>query len=219
MAMRDITDQAVLATALLTYRDEQASHPLALAEANRMLDQSVSYFKANHGRVLKAVAGEQSPDLDFARWQAARQRPVFGESGRRIERGLASLWSVATTLGDLTEAPDVEAVLFDPQAGQPEARSGLRRTVSIAVLDDATRRGALYAIEQGFVRSRFVDLSISYLSASGLAEALSAREYDVVEGSAMEVPKAKSGRLDLLVLSGGVEDLDSTLLYVRNASD
>jgi hypothetical protein len=214
----DIAGTPVLSTVLLTYRDEANSNPDALAEAAQILRESVAYFRANQKAVLRSIVSQQGLDKVYVDWQSKRQRVVFGDSSQQVQKGLIDIWRAAVSLGDITASPALTEALFNPERAPRGAGPGRERTtISIAVLDDATRRGALYAIEQGLVRSQHVDLDITYLSMSGLSEAAGAREYDVVEASPMLVPTARGNRLDLVVLSGGVQDLDSTLLFVRAA--
>lgn len=210
-AMQDITGSPVMATALLTYRDETTAHPDALAEARRMLRESTSYFQANRDDVLDSIVGAQSLNNDYVRWQSERQRIVLGDNSRAVQQALLDLWQAAVDIGDITDSPTLDDVLFRETGASHN--SGGRQTISIAVLDDASHRGALYAIEQGMVKSNLVDLDITYLSTSALGQAIAAREYDIVEGSPMLVATDRGSRLDLVVLSGGVEDLDSTLLF------
>lgn len=210
-AMQDLTGSPVMATALLVHRDEANQHSAAIGEARRMLKDSTSYFRANREDVLRSFLTDGSPELAFATWQAERQRPVLGDASDETQRSLQDLWDAAVAVGDLTTAPSLEASLFD-ENGSTQERGG-RRTVSIAVVDDPLHRAALYALEQGLVESGFVDVSITYLPPSGLADAIVADEYDIVEASPMLVATGASEGLDLLVLSGGIEDLDSTLLF------
>lgn len=210
-AMRDLTGSPVMATALLTFRDEADANSDALTAARRMMSQATSYFDANRSDVLESIVSDQSLDEDQVRWQVERQRIVFGDSSRRAQRALAALWDAAVVTGDITDSPSLDDVLFSDSSGRREDNG--RQTVSLAVLDDAGRRAALYAIEQGIVTSNLVDLDITYLSSSLLGQALAAREYDIVEGSPILVATMKSQRLDLVVLSGAVEDADSTLLF------
>lgn len=210
-ASRDITGSPVMSSALLTYRDETTAHADALAEARRMLRESTSYFQANHDDVLSSIVREKSLDKAYVDWQSDRQRVVLGDASRSVQRALLDLWGAAEDVGDITEAPTLDEALFRDQGGG--GQEGGRQTISIAVLDDALHRAALYAIAQGYVRSSLVDLDITYLPQSGLAQAIDAREYDVVEASPMLVATDRSSRLDLVVLSGAVEDVDGTLLF------
>jgi hypothetical protein len=198
-----------MATALLVHRDEADRRPAAIAEAQRMLKESTSYYWANDGDVLKTILQEDTPEYAFATWQAERQRPVLGDVSEGTQQALKALWDAAVMVGDITTAPLLEDVLFHAEGSSDENR----QTVSIAVVDDALHRAALYALEQGLVESGFVDISITYLPPSGLAEAIVADEYDIVESSPLLVATGESEGLDLMVLSGGTEDLDSTLLF------
>jgi len=210
-AMGDLTGAPVMATALLTYRDEANTNPTSLGEARRMLRDSTSYFMANQTEALDAIAQDGELDDEFARWQAERQRIVLGDASEAIEASLVALWDAAVLTGDIAEAPVLDDVLF--REGAADEVGGGRKTVSIAVLDDAIHRAALYAIEQGTVESALVDMDVTYLSPGGLQQAIEAREYDIVEAMPLLVVTGTSRRLDLVVLSGGVQDLDSTILF------
>jgi ABC-type nitrate/sulfonate/bicarbonate transport system substrate-binding protein len=96
------------------------------------------------------------------------------------------------------------------------ARDGsARTTITLAFLDDPSRRAALYAIDNALVTSDSIDLVTTYVSQSALAEALGGRQYDVLETAAQAVPDSIEGGTDLVVLSGGRLDKDGTLLFVR----
>ncbi len=215
--VRDRTGEPALATVLVAFRDGANANPDALEETKRLLKESVSYFEANERDVLDAVIRDQQLDPDYVRWQSPRQRAVFGVSSKRVQEQLLDGWDAAVELGDIKGYPALSDALFSREREQPRIETGAqgeRMTISIAVLDDATRRGALYAIEQGIVRSGFIDLDTTYLPLSGLSQATGSREYDIIEASPLVVPTARDNRLDLIVLSGGVQDLDSTLLFV-----
>jgi hypothetical protein len=210
-ASRNISGSPVLSSVLLTYRDETTAHPDALAEARRMLRESTSYFGANQDDVLGSIVRARSLDKDYVGWQSGRQRVVLGDASRGVQQALLDLWGAAVDVGDITEAPALDEALFGDKGAK--RHEGGRQTISIAVLDDAPHRAALYAIAQGVVRSSLVDLDVTYLPPGGLVQAIDAREYDVVEGTPMLVATDKGSRLDLVVLSGAVEDIDSTLLF------
>jgi hypothetical protein len=215
-AMAELTRHSVPSTVLLTARDEAVRRGNAFAEARRMILESTSYFRANQGSVLEAVVREYSLDAKYVSWLSNRQQVVLGDSSSRTRRAVSTLWSAAVEMGDLTEAPEMQTSWFGQEGDDvPEAT---RQTVSLAVLDDGLHRGALYALEQGLVESDAVDVAVTYLSPSGLTQAVHAGEYDVVEYSPLLVATGRRARLDLVVLSGGIEDIDSTLLfdYVSN---
>jgi hypothetical protein len=86
------------------------------------------------------------------------------------------------------------------------------------VLDDASRRAALYAIDQDIVRSDMIDISLTYLPASSLVDAAAARQFDVVEVEPIAVPLGAANGQQFTILSGGLVDLDSTLAFTRVAA-
>jgi hypothetical protein len=208
-----LVDRPVTMSVLVTYADLATSKSSALEHLRSLLAESLAYFSANQDHVLDAV-GEAASGEGFPAWQAARQKLRLGDRSPDVQSGLVRLWRMAQTLGDIKEYPDLEQALADGDAEGPD-EVGDRATLSLAVLDDPSRRAALYAIEQAIVASDALDLDIAYLGPSALAEAAAARQYDVIEASPLLVASAAAGRLDLLVVSGCVEDLDSTLLFVR----
>ncbi|MEX1254420.1 MAG: PhnD/SsuA/transferrin family substrate-binding protein [Dehalococcoidia bacterium] len=97
----------------------------------------------------------------------------------------------------------------------PASDGSARTTVTLAFLDDPSRRAALYAIDNALVTSDSIDIVATYVSQSALNEALGARQYDVVETASLAVPGSVEGGADLVVLSAGRLDKDGTLLFVR----
>ena len=93
---------------------------------------------------------------------------------------------------------------------------GDRTTLSIGVLDDPSRRAALYAVEQGIVSSDTVDLAVTFLPRSDLMDAVSARQFDVVEANPLAVPLGEARDLGFVILSGGEQDFDGVALVVLN---
>ena len=223
--MRDVTGMPVAGSVLLTYADvaEQKLH--GLTDLNRMLSESMTYFGANRDDVVATVAAEQEVDESLARgwWNALDV--LFGDSSIDVQEQIVGLWRVAMALGDIEEAPAIEALILTNIGEAPgievgddaeEPDTGDRMAISLAVLDDASRRAALYAIEQGIVGSDFVDLSITYLAPSDMADAASARQFDVVEATPLAVPLGIERELEFVIVSGGVQDIDGTLLVVLN---
>ena len=97
----------------------------------------------------------------------------------------------------------------------PDVTNGDRITVSIAVRDDANRLAALYAIEQGIVTSDTIDVDVTYLTQSAIAEVALARQYDVIEVTSLAVPLAAVQDFDFVVLSGGLQNSDGTFLFAH----
>jgi ABC-type nitrate/sulfonate/bicarbonate transport system substrate-binding protein len=105
----------------------------------------------------------------------------------------------------------------EPQASGDDA--GGRATVTLAVFDDPSRHAALYALENALVTSDVVDLVPAYVSQSGLSDALSARQYDVIETASLAIPPAVEEGDDVVVLSAGRIDQAGTLLFVQAGGD
>ena len=101
----------------------------------------------------------------------------------------------------------------------PNVTDGDRITVSIALRDDANRLAALFAIEQGIVTSDTIDVDVTYLTQSAIAEVALARQYDVIEVTPLAVPQAAATRdFDFAVLSGGLQNSDGTFLFAQAGS-
>jgi len=210
-----------LTSALTTYADIAARKREALLETNRLFTEARVYFDTNRSDVIDAVAARAELDAEFVAWWWARHDLLFGDLSEDVEAQLLSLWAVAAEVGDIDAAPELDGLLFSSAQDEDDppptiAPEGERVTVSLAVLDHPGRRAALYAIEQGIVTSDSVDLDISYLSQSALMEAASAGQFDVVETSPTAVALGVERGLDLVVLSGALQDRDGTLLFVRN---
>jgi ABC-type nitrate/sulfonate/bicarbonate transport system substrate-binding protein len=189
--------------------------PAALEELNRLLTSSLTYYEANQRDVLATVAEESGIDEDLVRWQAGRQAPRFGQASAGVYEQVLTVWQMALQLGDIAAHPAISDKVFTAQGGRAAGDSA-RMTLSLAVLDDPLRRAALYAIEAGIVKSDSVDLDVTYLKHMALADAATSGQYSVVEANPLLLTVAPAAGLDLVLLSAGVEDSGSLLLFVRN---
>ena len=213
--MRDLTGVPVANSVLVSYPDDVEQKAGILAELNRLLEASVAYFNANQDEVIDAVAASQGIDAEFLGWWWQQYDLPLGELSTEFQQSILAFWRAAVTLGDIDAYPELSDVLFVGKDGSATpVPQGVRQTVSLAVLDDPSRRAALYALEQGLVTSNAVDVSISYQPMSALNEATSARQYDVVEAPPLAVPLAMQTGIDLVIVSAGVLDLAGTLLVV-----
>lgn len=216
--MRELTGAPIMSSILLTYPEVAGQKADALTELNRMLAESVTYFKANQDHVFEAVAAEQQVDKEFLRWWWGRQDLLLGDSSPGMQEQLLKVWEAAKALGDIEDYPELADVLFSPGGATTSlAMKADRTTVSLALLDDPSRRAALYAIQQGIVTSDSVDVDLTYLPLSTLIEAAPARQHDVIEATPLVVPLGAARDLDFVVLSGALQDLSGTLLFVRGA--
>jgi hypothetical protein len=213
--MRDLTGEPVLASVLVTYPDVAAAEPQALDELNALLAESLTYFHANADAVIDAVA-TQSGERDYLHWWWERHDARYGDLTPPVQEQLIEIWEAGRAVGDIEGYPDLASVLFDPDGGSSD--DAARATVTLGVLDDPGRRCALYAIEAGIAVSDAIDANITYLPQSALQEAAIAKYFEVIEAGPLLVPQATASDLPLLVLSGGVQDLDGTLLFVRSTS-
>lgn len=220
--VRDLTGGPTIGSVLVSYPDVAAQKAQALTEVNRMLAASITYLRANKGSVIDAVADAQAADPAYLRWWWDRQELALGDLSPERQEQIRNVWEAARTVGDVEGYPEGEDAPFgvDAASGTTDRSAvveGNRLTISLALLDDPSRRAALYAIEQGIVTSELVDLSLTYLPESQLGEAPAARQYDVIEASPLVVPLGAARGLDFVVLSAGLADLDGTLLFVRRA--
>ena len=215
--MRELTGVPVMASILVANPDVVERKPGALDELNSMLVASMAYFVANRDAVIAAVAEREEADEGFLQWWWDRWDLSFGDLSEERQGQLVAFWEAALAVGDMVTMPALEAAMFTGGGEEQEdAIEGDRETVSLALLDDPSRRAAMYAIEQGIVVSETIDLDLTYLPPSQIAEAAPAVQFDVIETSPLAVPGAAIRDLTLIVLSGGLIDLDGTLLFVPN---
>ena len=222
--MRELTGMPVAGSVLLTYADVAEQKLQGLADLNRMLNESMTYLDANRSETVAAVAVAQEVDEDSAQawWDALNL--LFGDISAGVQEQIVSVWRAAMALGDIGEVPAIDALILPGIGEAPEIEvgeaeepdTGDRTAISLAVLDHASRRAALYAIEQGIVGSDIVDLNISYLAPSEMTDAAAARQFDVVEATPLAVPLGIERELEFVIVSGGVQDIDGTLLVVLN---
>lgn len=224
--MSDLTSLPVAGSLLLTYADIAEQKAPGLFELNRMLTEGMSYLRANRDDVIAIVAEEQEADEAAVRGWWGVLDLLFGNTSPELQEQITAIWGAALALGDIEEVPLIEdMMLFEPEGEAPgievedggeEPDLGDRTTISLGVLDDTSRRAALYAIEQGIVDSETIDLSITYLPRSQLTDAVSARQFDVIEASPLAVPLGVERDLEFVILSGGMQNVDGTLLVVVN---
>ena len=216
--VRELTDTAVISSVLITYPDVTEQKREALVEALRLFSESGIYFRTNQGDVIDTVTEAEETDPAFLTWWWDRHDLLLGDLSEDVQGQLLSLWNAAVAVGDIEVMPDIADVLFDDwgAARLGGLVVGDRTTISIALLDHPSRRAALYAIEQGILTSDTVDLDITYLPQSALGEAAAAGLYDVIETSPLAVALGAERNLELIILSGALQDQDGTLLFVRN---
>ncbi|MCH7579085.1 MAG: hypothetical protein IIB22_02455 [Chloroflexi bacterium] len=224
--MSDVTGLPVTGSLLLTYADTAETKTSGLVELNRMLTEGMTYLRVNRDDVVGIVTAQEEVDEEAARGWWDVLDLLFGDTSPELQEQITGIWSAALALGDIVEVPLIEELmLFEANGEAPgievrddgeEPDLGDRTTISLGVLDDASRRAALYAIEQGIVGSETIDLSITFLARSELADAVSARQFDVIEASPLAVPLGVERELQFVILSGGVRNVDGTLLVVVN---
>ena len=223
--MRELTGVPVAGSVLLTYADVADQKLRGLTDLNRMLNESMTYFDANRDDVIRTVAVDQEVDEGLIRawWDALDL--LFGDISTEVQDQIVGLWRAAMALGDIEDVPVIESLILAGLGEVPgievgddveEPDTGDRTAISLAVLDDPSRRAALYAVEQGIVGSDIVDLNITYLAPSEMADAATARQFDVVEATPLAVPLGIERDLQFVIVSGGLQDVDGTLLIVLN---
>jgi len=221
--VRELTGLRVAASTLTTYEDIAQQKQDGLFELNRMLEAAASYAEANRADLIETVSAEQGTDADVAnQWWEVRNI-LFGDTSMQTQEEIVGMWNAALVVGDIQEVPDIaELMLFEADGEAPgivvpeNGDVGDRVNISLGVLDDTSRRVALYAIEHGIVDSSLIDVTVTYLNRSGLTEAVFARQFDVVEASPVAVPLGAERDLNLIILSGGEQNSDGTLLVVQN---
>ncbi len=119
--MRGLTDAPIMNSILVTYPDVAEQKADALGEVNRLLAESVTYFKANQDDVIKAVAAEQELDPAYLSWWWERQDLPLGDLSTEMQAQLLAVWNAAKALGDIEEFPDLASVLFNPEAASPDS--------------------------------------------------------------------------------------------------
>lgn len=212
--MQELTGVPVPHSVLASYADIISQKSAVMTELNRMLRDSLAHFQANRGPVLDAVAQERNADRAFLDWWWSRFDMPLGQLSPDFQQGILRFWQAAVDLGDIEDYPELTDVLFaGPTSTATAPVQGGRQTVSLAVLDDPSRRAALYAIENGLVTSNLVDLNITYLPQAELTEAVSTRQYDVVETAPTLIVQGRERGVDFMIISAGLIDLDGTQLY------
>lgn len=119
--MQELIGAPITNSILVTYPDVAEQKAEALGEVNRLLAESVTYFKANQDDVIKAVAAEQELDPAYLSWWWERQDLPLGDLSTEVQAQLLAVWNAAKALGDIEEFPDLASVLFNPEAPSPDS--------------------------------------------------------------------------------------------------
>ena len=115
--LQELLDLPVMSSILVTYPDVAEEKAAALIELNRLLAESVTYFRANQEIVIEAVAREQET-VDYLQWWWQRQELSFGDRSFEMQSRLLTIWEVARVIGDLEEYPNLTEVFFAPEAAE-----------------------------------------------------------------------------------------------------
>lgn len=217
--MHDITGAPFAASLIVSYRDVVERKPAALAELDRLFDASLTYWNANRGRVLDDIAAQTRADPAYLDWWWRHFDLPIGDLSSDTQRGILAAWQAAAALGDIETFPDLSGMLREGSSGDATPiPSGVRETVSLAVLDDPAHRAVLYALERSLVDSSTVDVSVTYLPLAALTEAASTGQYDVIEAPTLTVAVGPSNGVNFVVLSAGLRDLSGTVLVIASRS-
>lgn len=100
---------------LVTYPDVVARKGEALAELNRLLAESVAYFKANSEAVSTALVADGSIDPGYLAWWWQHYDLPFGDLSPARQEQILLMWEAARALGDIERYPELRRVVFDPE--------------------------------------------------------------------------------------------------------
>ncbi len=117
--LQDLVGAPVMDSILVTYADIVEEKAGALTEVNRLLAESVTYFKANQDEVTRAVATEQENE-EYIEWWWQRQELRFGDLSMEAQERLLGVWEMAIAVGYIEDYPDLGTVIFNPEAATPE---------------------------------------------------------------------------------------------------
>lgn len=96
-----------------------------------------------------------------------------------------------------------------------------KETVTFGYLADPSHDAVLWALRHGKVKSDKIDVKATGLRIPALIQATSARTYDVIETSAMAIPRARAHGLNLEILGPGLryhKDGEGSGIWVKNNS-
>ncbi len=105
-----------------------------------------------------------------------------------------------------------------PAATTP-APSVERQTLTLAYADDPSRAALVWAIQNGKVTSKTIDLRISFLPVAQIIPAANTKQFDVIEATPLAVPRTAGAEPGFLILSLGLVNLNGTQLVTgRNSA-
>ncbi|MGB2696217.1 MAG: hypothetical protein WBD55_13675 [Dehalococcoidia bacterium] len=111
--IRELHDAPIANSLLVTYPDVAARKADALAELNRLLAESVAYFKANRNTVIAAIATQGAVDPAYIDWWWQHYDLPLGDLSPATQEQILFVWEAARALGDIESYPELAAVLFD----------------------------------------------------------------------------------------------------------
>ena len=117
--VRALAGTPAMDSILVTYPEVAEQKSQLLSELNRLMAESVTYFRANREDVIQAVAAEQEVDPEFLRWWWERHELPLGDLSVEVLGGLQAVWEAAKALGDVEGYPDLATVVFNPEAVTP----------------------------------------------------------------------------------------------------
>ncbi|MGN6462423.1 MAG: ABC transporter substrate-binding protein [Pseudolabrys sp.] len=84
-----------------------------------------------------------------------------------------------------------------------------KETLKFAVLADPSRDAIMWAFKNGKVTSDKIDIETSAMSVPALTQAMSSRQFDVVEVSPFAIPAGAQRGLELTIIGGGLRHVDA----------
>lgn len=109
---RELTGTPAAMTVFVTYPEVVSRRQAALKELNRMLRESVQYFKANREKVVQGVSTKLGVDPVFlgSWWDRFdnRQGNLTGED----KKAVTATWELARKLGVAPKVPDIDLLAF-----------------------------------------------------------------------------------------------------------
>ncbi|MBI2370113.1 MAG: ABC transporter substrate-binding protein [Deltaproteobacteria bacterium] len=108
----------------------------------------------------------------------------------------------------------VLALVMLVAVGSAGGPASAREVVTAAYLDDPTRDMVLYALTEGIITSRSVEVKFSFLPLAAAVEAFQFKRYDLIEASPMAVAGGAARGFRILIFSAALENRNGTLLFV-----
>ncbi len=112
--LQAVTGKRSVNSIVVTYRDKLATKGKALAELQRLLKQSLDYFRSHQAQVVAEVAASRKLDPAFLTWFFANYDLAAGPLSAEDAAQIVAAWEAAQALGDIKDLPKIEEVTFKP---------------------------------------------------------------------------------------------------------